>query len=165
MREQIKSHCDDVDGCGDRLKTAEENEPSLKRTFHRVMRAVMFDEPPHPELDSLPLAQLRLLWTVFFGANATMKDFSERLGVSQSTVTQLADRLVRRGLIERRPDPADRRVVRLHVSESGAQILEAADGRQRDTFAVLWRLLSDENRGVVMQGLEILAEAAERMRR
>src|SRR5579871_3593024 len=101
-----RNQCIDSDDSGEGSAEAGQGDPPLGRAFFRVMRAVMFDDPPLPELDALPLAQLRLLWTIHFQADATMKDYSERLGVSQSTVTQLADRLVRRGLVERQADPA-----------------------------------------------------------
>ncbi len=65
-------------------------EPPLGHALFRVMRTLVFDDKPVPELDALPLAQLRLLMSVYYGPNSTMKDFSERLNVSQSTVTQLA---------------------------------------------------------------------------
>src|SRR5882672_5253483 len=85
-----------------------EPEPPLEHALFRVMRALVFDDRPVPELDALPLAQLRLLMSVYYGPNSTMKDFSERLNVSQSTVTQLAERLVKRGLVVRRMDANDR---------------------------------------------------------
>ena len=69
----------------------------LSVALFSVMKNVIFADIPNPELDCLPLAQLRMLWTVFHHGAAPMKDFSEKLGVSQSTATQLADRLVRRG--------------------------------------------------------------------
>lgn len=128
------------------------------------MRALMFEEPPSPELDVLPLAQLRLLWTVFYRPDATMKDFSERLAVSQSTVTQLAERLIRRGLVERRADSVDRRVVRLHLSAAGRALLDEANHRQRQTFAEIWDRFDAHERTVVIEGLAMLGRAGEAVR-
>ena len=136
----------------------------IGRALSRVMRAVIFGEPPSPELDILPLAQLRLLWTVFYASEATMKDFSERLGVSQSTVTQLADRLVKRGLIERRADPDDRRIVRLRVSPTGGQVLMDAKNREQQTLRSVWEALTPSEQTEVVHGLEILAQTAETIR-
>lgn len=133
----------------------------LEQAFHRVMRAVMQEDDPIAELDALPLAQLRLLWTVNFTPEATMKDFSERLNVSQSTVTQLADRLVRRGLVERQTDASDRRVVRLHVSAAGAAILRRAQDRQKRLFAAVWEGLDPPAQQAVLLGLETLGKAVE----
>lgn len=139
-------------------------EPPLGRALHRVMRALMFKEPPIPELDALPLAQLRLLWTVHHTPDATMKDFSERLSVSQSTVTQLADRLVRRGLIERHADPEDRRVVRLRTSPAGRAILGRAEADHQQTHRAVWESLTVQEQQAVIQGLEVLARAGEALR-
>jgi|SRR5579884_1611837 len=137
----------------------------LGPALFRVMRATMFEEAPVEELDALPLAQLRLLWTVHFLSLAPMKEFSERLGVAQSTVTQLADQLVRRGLVERQPDPEDRRVVRLHTSAVGAELLRRAEVQQAATHSAVWSALSSEQQAEVMRGLTVLADAAEEVRR
>jgi DNA-binding MarR family transcriptional regulator len=150
---------------GDVSEAQDGNDPPLGRAWFRAMRAIMFEETPQPVLDSLPLAQLRLLWTVRYSSNATMKDYSERLGVSQSTVTQLADRLVRRGLVERQNDLTDRRVIRLHVSEMGSRILADDTERQRETFLAVWQAIQPVDRGAVIQALDRLAEAAEAMRK
>ena len=136
----------------------------LGHALHRVMRAVIFENKPLPELDALPLAQMRLLWAVFYGAQATMKDYSERLGVSQSTVTQLAERLVRRGLIERLSDPEDRRVVRLHVSQAGSQIMRTAKDQEHQTLQAIWQAITPEEQQAIMRGLELLGGAAESLR-
>lgn len=140
------------------------DEPPLGRALHRVMRALMFKESPIPELDALPLAQLRLLWTVHHSADATMKDFSERLSVSQSTVTQLAERLVRRGLVERLADPEDRRVVRLRTSAAGRTILGRAEADHQQTHRAVWESLTQQEQRAVIRGLEVLARAGEALR-
>jgi DNA-binding MarR family transcriptional regulator len=136
----------------------------LGRALFRMSRAIFFEGKSIPELDMLPLAQLRLLWTVRIYPDATMKDFSERLRVSQSTVTQLAERLVRRGLVERLADPNDRRVVRLRVTEIGQQHLGQADNERKRVLKAVWDALSVQDRGLVMQGLEVLAQTAEAIR-
>ena len=139
-------------------------ESPLGRALFRVMRATVFDDRPIAELDALPLAQLRLLWTVHHSHEATMKDFSERLGVSQSTVTQLADRLVKRGLVDRLADPADRRVVRLRISQAGRHLLGTADHERKKMLLSLWKALSESDRSAVLHGLDVLGNAAEQLR-
>ena len=136
----------------------------LGHALFRVMRNIMFDEKPLPELDALPLAQMRLLWTVFHGSDATMKDYSERLKVSQSTVTQLADRLIKRGMVARYADPDDRRIVRLRISPEGAQALRTAKDREYQTHLAVWNALTSEEREAVMRGLDILGHTAEAVR-
>jgi DNA-binding MarR family transcriptional regulator len=141
-----------------------DEEPPLGHVFFRVMRALFSSENPTPELEALPMAQFRLIWAVHSLPGGTMKDFAERLMVSQSTVTQLADRLVRRDLVERVADPDDRRVVRLRISETGKRILRDANVERRRTFHAIWGALSAQEQEAVMRGLELLALRGEEVR-
>ncbi|HEV2472844.1 MAG TPA: MarR family transcriptional regulator [Chthonomonadales bacterium] len=138
--------------------------PPLAAALYRTMRAVLFSEAPVPELDALPMAQMRLLWAVHHSPAATMKDLSDRLRVSQSTVTQLADRLVRRGLVYRRGDDTDRRVVRLAATQTGSEILNRATTQQARTLEAVWEELAPDQRGEIVACLEALSAAAEAVR-
>ncbi len=51
-----------------------------------------------------------------------MSGLAERLSCDASYVTGLADELERRGLVERRPDPDDRRVKNLVLTEAGRDL-------------------------------------------
>lgn len=51
--------------------------------------------------------------------------------VEPITVGRLVDRLEARGLIERRPDPSDRRIKRLHLMPAAGPILAAIDEYRR----------------------------------
>ncbi len=139
-------------------------EPLLGRTFFLAMHALWFDEKPNPDMDALPLAQLRLLWTVHAAPYGTMKDFSERLFVSQSTVTQLADRLVHRGFIERHPDTQDRRVVRLKMSEQGKALLVTAEAQRKDLMQAVWERMDALEQESVIASLNRLTSLAEAVR-
>jgi DNA-binding MarR family transcriptional regulator len=68
------------------------------------------------ELD-LPPAQALAL--VNLRDPAPMRDLADVLGCDASNVTGIVDGLERRGLVTRRPDPADRRVKHLVLTEEG----------------------------------------------
>jgi DNA-binding MarR family transcriptional regulator len=53
-----------------------------------------------------------------------MIDLGRRAGLEPSTMTGLLDRMERDGLVERRPDPADRRVLKIFLTEAGAKTRE-----------------------------------------
>jgi DNA-binding MarR family transcriptional regulator len=53
-----------------------------------------------------------------------MSELAGALRCDNSNVTGIADRLEARGLVERRPDPNDRRVKMLHLTEEGARLRE-----------------------------------------
>lgn len=56
-----------------------------------------------------------------------VSDISDRLHVANPTVTQMANVLEARGLLERRPDPQDRRVVRLRLTDTGTKMTQTAE--------------------------------------
>lgn len=58
---------------------------------------------------------------------ATVNDIRRQLTDLKADVTRLIDRLVRDGLVERRPDDADRRVVRVFLSADGEKLLNDID--------------------------------------
>jgi DNA-binding MarR family transcriptional regulator len=75
---------------------------------------------------------------------ATVTDLAERLGLAQSTVTELVGRAEEIGLIERLPSDADGRVVYLQLTHEGERRLARAftrlddeRARLRDAFAEL----------------------------
>ena len=51
---------------------------------------------------------------------------AERLGIPASRMVALVDHLEEAGLVERRPDPEDRRVRGLHLTRKGRGVLERA---------------------------------------
>ncbi len=55
-------------------------------------------------------------------------DLGRRAGLEPSTMTGLLDRMERDGLVERRPDPADRRVLKIFLTATGAGIRETVTG-------------------------------------
>ncbi|GAA5186084.1 hypothetical protein GCM10023322_31550 [Rugosimonospora acidiphila] len=89
----------------------------------------------------------------------TQLAIANQVGVDRTVMTYLLDDLGRAGLIERRPDPADRRVRRIAVTDKGRELLVELNRRlcrtendcsppldepERTTFrALLWRLATD----------------------
>jgi DNA-binding MarR family transcriptional regulator len=53
-------------------------------------------------------------------------DVAQQLRVSQSGMTGKLDRLEEQGLIQRRPDPQDRRATRLGITETGRALIDEA---------------------------------------
>jgi DNA-binding MarR family transcriptional regulator len=62
---------------------------------------------------------------------------AQHLGVDRTVMTYLLDDLEAAGLIERRPDPADRRARQVVATEGGKKLLTELDGRLRTAEAYL----------------------------
>ncbi len=72
----------------------------------------------------LTLQQLRAFAVVFARGRAPVNQVADALGVRPNVATGIVQRLVDRGLIERREDPADRRVRQLTVTPKGLALIE-----------------------------------------
>jgi DNA-binding MarR family transcriptional regulator len=69
---------------------------------------------------------------------------AQHLGIDRTVMTYLLDDLEAANLIERRPDPADRRARRVVAPPRGAQLLTELDGRLRAAEASLLTPLDQE---------------------
>ncbi|WP_152426878.1 MarR family winged helix-turn-helix transcriptional regulator [Paramagnetospirillum caucaseum] len=54
----------------------------------------------------------------------TLRELSDRLMVSKGNITELSDRLERKGLIQRVPDPNDGRAQRVFLTQAGRDLVE-----------------------------------------
>jgi DNA-binding MarR family transcriptional regulator len=73
------------------------------------------------ELDLAPL-QAKALHELEVEPPISMRELAKRLRADPSNVTGLIDRLEARGLVERRPDPHDRRIKGLALTPAGARL-------------------------------------------
>jgi DNA-binding MarR family transcriptional regulator len=69
-------------------------------------------------------AQVKVLLSLVPGEAEPMRSLAERLDYDASNLSTLVDRLQRRGAVERRPDPVDRRVKALLLTPEGEQLRE-----------------------------------------
>ena len=65
-------------------------------------------------------------------AGRTITNLAERMLCTRGNATRLVQRLVEAGLVVTRADPADQRLVRVHLTAEGAERLAAARRRQAD---------------------------------
>jgi len=64
-------------------------------------------------------SQMGILFLLSKDGDKTMSELSTALNIDNSTLTRLADRLVREGFAERIRDDTDRRISKLRITENG----------------------------------------------
>jgi DNA-binding MarR family transcriptional regulator len=82
---------------------------------------------------------------------------AQHLGIDRTVMTYLLDDLEAAGLIERRPDPADRRARRVVATERGTELLVVLDCRLRAAESHLLDPLDDEARRSFRAQVRLLA--------
>jgi len=70
----------------------------------------------------LSAAQAKVLMSLQPGEEVPMRVLAERVGSDPSNLTGLVDKLETRGALRRSPDPGDRRVKTLRLTEDGRQL-------------------------------------------
>ena len=111
----------------------------------------------------ITMPQVRVLFMLAESGDQSAGDIADTLGVAASTVTGITDRLVRQGLIERREDTADRRVVRLTLTADGRRLTTEVGEVSRTYLREVFALLSDEQLEVLVRSFENLADANARV--
>jgi DNA-binding MarR family transcriptional regulator len=79
----------------------------------------------HAAAVGLSPAQVTALLTLVPGEAVPMRSLAARLDYDASNLSVLVDRLERRGAVERRPDPGDRRVKALVLTTEGERLRAA----------------------------------------
>ena len=92
------------------------------------------------ESHDLSLPQGHLLLTL--DEPIAMRDVAAGMGYDVSHITSLVDQLEARHLVERRPDPSDRRVKRIVITEGGLQLRNQMEDQLLDTLLPLGQLSS-----------------------
>ena len=92
---------------------------SVARAGHAVERAVAQMLAPH----DLKPAHLDLMMNVYRHPGFSQQAIAQKLLVGRSNVTMLLPGLEKRDLVRREPDKADKRVLRLYLTDRGSALL------------------------------------------
>lgn len=94
---------------------------------------------------SLSLVHLQVLAVLEADGPLAMSKLAEALDVSVASATGIIDRMEQRGLVERRREPDDRRVVLVHRTDSGDSIFrDFATDRRKHLADLLDRMTHAE---------------------
>ncbi|MCW2702536.1 MAG: Bacterial regulatory protein MarR [Blastococcus sp.] len=121
------------------------------RTLRRRWRAVLapWDLSPH---------QARALGVVGERDGVRLSDLAEALHIAPRSATEVADGLQERGLVERTPDPGDRRAVILRPTDEGRRVRAEIDAARTADSAELFARLPAADRTALARILRTLAD-------
>ena len=106
------------------------------------------------------LAQFRTLVVLDGHGPLNLVGLSGWLGVTSSTALRMVERLVRAGLVSRRPHPDSRREVLIALTAGGQVLVDRVTERRRDELGVIARRMPPETRLRFVEALEAFSVAA-----
>ncbi|WP_245783275.1 MarR family winged helix-turn-helix transcriptional regulator [Amycolatopsis sacchari] len=133
--------------------------PDLAAMLVPLGRSLMRAEEPVLRAHGLTMWAYSVLLALREQGARTQAALAARIGADKTRLIPVLDDLQDRGLIERRPDPADRRVRLLSITVEGRRLAERAQTEiQRNEEQVLGKLPPSE-RAVFLRALRTLADA------
>lgn len=124
-------------------------EHDLLFLLHDVARLLRVDADKRARAHGMTRAQWAILIWLEREPGISQKELAELLEVEPITVARLVDRLEGRGMVERRPDPRDRRIWRLHLLLPAHLVLREI-AQQRSEMARMVTHGVDENSQTIM---------------
>ena len=89
---------------------------------------------------------------------ATPKELAQILHVENSTISGILDRMQKKGLVDRRTDEADRRIVRVYLTENSEQLKADVLKTVDDMNEEILKDLTPENREILLDSLRTICQ-------
>ena len=131
----------------------------LRLAYDHAQRTAATEMPdgPHPRNFSLVVALMSM-------GPISQQQLAEKMRVNRSLVVGIVDELERRGWLERRRDPDDRRSYRLHVTPAGERAVAEMRPKVLAANRVMAARLTDDERARLHQLLrELIVSDPDRM--
>lgn len=91
-------------------------------------------------------ARVRLIVALAAAGGIRMSGLARQLDVTNRAITGLVDALEGEGIVARRPDPADRRAVRLELTPAGVALADNIERLQREVSEEIFAALPQHER-------------------
>ena len=127
--------------------------------MHRSMRGWM----TFAKSTGLSMPQFSILMQLHHKGPCGMSEISERFDITAAAASQLTEKLVQGGYIERAEDPNDRRAKSIQLTPKGRELVEAGMTERYRWMDELVSKLSAEDKPKVVEALIVLTEAAKQL--
>jgi MarR family transcriptional regulator, organic hydroperoxide resistance regulator len=131
------------------------------KKIHQVVKQRMEE---HFKDSNLTVPQGMLIGILAHHGEMKVSDLSEKLGLSNSTVSGIIDRLERQGVVERVRSSEDRRIVYISLSDSAKKNSQKYYENINNTFDKILDKATREELEVILKGLDTLEIVMERNR-
>ena len=131
--------------------------PDLLFLLHDLARQLRLNADRRASAHGMTRAQWMILFRLERQPGLSQKELAEILEVEPITVARLVDRLEDRGMLERRDDPHDRRIWRLHLCPPSAPVLHDLHTERADMLHMV-------SAGLDAHTLRVLSDGLRRMK-
>jgi DNA-binding MarR family transcriptional regulator len=135
---------------------------TLQRWIEVFMRRSMHGFIRYSKNSGLSMPQIGALMRIQKDA-CGVSDLGDHLGVSNAAASQMLDRMVQQGLIDRTEDPQDRRAKQLVLTDKGRLTIKESVAAREGWLQELSSTLSADEKELVTSALKVLIEKASQL--
>jgi DNA-binding MarR family transcriptional regulator len=126
-------------------------------TIRRLVRAIDLHSRQLVRSHGLTSPQALALNTLIRNGDCTVGGLAKQLNLSQATLTDILNRLVKRGLVQRRRSTLDKRRVLVTATWQARELLKDAPPLLQERFLVEFRNLADWEQSLLLSSLQRIA--------
>jgi len=127
------------------------------------MQRSMRDFAHFMRLSGLSMPQINTLMRLYRQKTCGVSAIGRQLGISNAAASQMIDRMVQQGLLERTECAGDRRVRQLSLTVKGRALVQQAIDARHHWLTQLPARLTREQQAAIVAGLACLTEAAQNL--
>jgi DNA-binding MarR family transcriptional regulator len=143
------------------------NQLALTQILHNwteiFMRRSFRDFKRFMDEHDLSPSQIGTLMRLYHCGAEGVTDIGEHLGITPAASSQLVERLVQQGLLERTEDPHDRRYKQVTLTTRGKSLIESGIEARRKWMEQMTTQLTPEEQRMIIVALTLLTNAARQM--
>jgi len=141
--------------------------PQLVQTIRQFMDIAMHysmhERSQFAKAIGLSMPQFGILMQLHYRGNCGISGISDRFDITNAAASQLADKLVQSGLIQREEDPHDRRAKLLNLTDKGKELIRQGIEERYRWVDQLAGKLTAEDRTKISEALNIMTQAAKEL--
>jgi len=138
----------------------DDNADFIRESIDLLQSYIMKSLQKHSEERGVTIPQARVIGEVFAHKKISIKHLSQNLKMTQSTVSDIVERLTSKGFLVKTPNPKDKRSVEISLSnELSNGINENISEIANKSLVDVLSLLNPDEQKMVEKGMEILVSA------
>ena len=136
---------------------------TIRQFMDFAMHFSMRERAHFAKATGLSMPQFGILMQLHYRSNCGISDIGERFDITNAAASQLVDKLVQSGLIQREEDPSDRRAKLLNLTAKGQEFIQQGMEERYRWVDQLAAKLTAEERAKVNEALTIMTQAARQL--
>jgi DNA-binding MarR family transcriptional regulator len=141
------------------MTSSSELTEKIRQLVDVITTRTMRERSQYVKATGLSMPQFGILMYLYHSSNCGISHLGEYMDISAPAASQLVDRLVQHGLVERTEDPNDRRAKQLALTPKGRELIETGIVARTRWVDELAKVLTPEDYDVVASTLVKLTEA------